>query len=118
MRVAGFGFRGATEIGALRDALARTGVEAQVLAATTDKAPMVQKLADELGLPLRAVSEDAVQGVQTTHQSARITARFGTGSLAEAVALVAAGPGARLVVGRVVSGCGMATAAIAEGGGE
>ncbi|NNK15876.1 MAG: precorrin methylase, partial [Sulfitobacter sp.] len=36
------------------------------------------------------------------------------GSLAEAAALAAAGPNARLVAARVVSGDGMATAAIAE----
>jgi cobalt-precorrin 5A hydrolase len=39
---------------------------------------------------------------------------FGTGSIAEASALVAAGPGARLRGPRAVSADGTATAAIAE----
>ena len=52
-------------------------------------------------------------------QSDRIKARFGTGSLAEAAALLAAGQnegdiGARLTVPRVQTENGMATAAIAE----
>ncbi|HZV10809.1 MAG TPA: precorrin methylase, partial [Novosphingobium sp.] len=45
---------------------------------------------------------------------ARMIARFGTGSLAEALALVAAGPGARLIAPRHISTDGMATAAIAQ----
>jgi cobalt-precorrin 5A hydrolase len=47
-------------------------------------------------------------------QSARVRERFGTGSVAEASALAAAGPGARLLGPRVISGDGLATAAIAE----
>jgi len=121
MRVAGFGFRRLADVAALRDALTRAGGGGvQVLAATPDKAgsAALQALALELALPLRVVPEAALVGVQTAHRSARIMARFGTGSLAEAVALVAAGPGARLVVGRVVSRCGRATAAVAEGSDE
>ena len=44
--------------------------------------------------------------------------RYGTGSVAEATALLAAGKGARLIAPRVVSSDGMATCAIAEGKGE
>ncbi len=54
----------------------------------------------------------AAQPVLT--RSERVAERFGTGSVAEAAALAAAGPGARLVAPRVVSTDGMATAAIAE----
>jgi cobalt-precorrin 5A hydrolase len=39
----------------------------------------------------------------------------GVGSVAEAVALAAAGPGARIVVARVISSDRMATCAIAQG---
>jgi len=46
-----------------------------------------------------------------------IAAKFGVGSVAEAVALVAAGRNARLVATRVVSQDRTATAAIAEGEG-
>ena len=48
-------------------------------------------------------------------QSAKVAERFGTGSVAEAAALAAAGPGAQLLGPRVVSGDGLATAAIAIG---
>jgi len=119
MRVAGFGFRGAADVAALRDALARAGGDVQVLAATETKAQAgaLQALAAELGVPVRVVPEADLAGVVTPTTSPRIQARFGTGSLAEAVALTAAGPGARLVVARVVSACGTATVAIAEGDG-
>jgi cobalt-precorrin 5A hydrolase len=50
-------------------------------------------------------------------RSERIATSFGVGSLAEAVALVAAGRNARLVSSRVVSQDRTATAAIAEGDG-
>ena len=56
-------------------------------------------------------------GVETATRSERIAAKFGVGSLAEAVALVAAGRNARLVSSRVVSQDRTATAAIAEGEG-
>jgi cobalt-precorrin 5A hydrolase len=54
-----------------------------------------------------------VAGVVTPSQSARVQALFGTGSLAEAAALVAAGPNARLLAAKTTSPCGRATCAIA-----
>jgi cobalt-precorrin 5A hydrolase len=137
MRVAGLGFRGTAGVASLADALARalasaspatpTGAQAgaqagsqaglgpvDALASAHDKAgaPAIRDLAARLALPVLAV---AVAGVPTPTQSARVRAHYGTGSLAEAAALAALGPGARLVAHRVASQDGMATCAIAEG---
>ena len=86
--------------------------DAQALAALSRHAARVSALADELGLPLIVVRDIAC--VATPTASPRIAARFGTGSVAEAVALAAAGPGGRILAPRVVSADGLATAAIAE----
>ncbi len=118
MRVAGIGFRKAAPVGSLAEALALSeaagGVTATALATAEAKAGAapLHALGVLRGLPVLAVS---VAGVETPRQSGRVLARFGTGSVAEAAALAAAGPGARLIVGRVVSADGMATAAIAVG---
>jgi len=120
MRVAGLGFRGAAPLAALTEALeaaldvAGPGLDALATLPHKADAPVLRALAAQTGLPVRAVG---VAGVQTATRSSRIAAQFGTGSVAEAAALAAAGPGARLVAGRVVSADGMATAAIAEGTG-
>lgn len=116
MRVAGIGFRGAATVASLRDAVARAGGGAEALATAADKAeaPVAQMLAAELGVPLRGLTRDELAAQVTPTQSARVAERFGTGSVAEAAALAAAGPGARLLGARVVSGDGLATAAIAE----
>ncbi|MCB2135274.1 MAG: cobalamin biosynthesis protein [Rhodobacteraceae bacterium] len=117
MRVAGIGFRGAATVASLKDALRRAGGGAELLATAEAKAESAtaRELAAELGLSLCGYSR-AVLAAQTvlTH-SAKVAERFGTGSVAEASALAAAGPGARLLGPRVVSGDGLATAAIAIG---
>jgi cobalt-precorrin 5A hydrolase len=120
MIVAGLGFRGAASQASLAEAvglaLAQSGKPLDALATASHKANAAAlcALAADLGLPIHAVD---VSGQATPTQSARVMAGFETGSVAEAAALVAAGQAARLVVGRVVSSDGMATAAIAEGRG-
>ncbi|AXI44814.1 precorrin methylase [Sulfitobacter sp. SK012] len=121
MRVAGIGFRGAAELGSLQDALeaaiAAAGgapVEALVTEAAKARSYVFRELAYELGIPGLGVSTQELAGMITPSQSERILDKFGTGSLCEAAALAAAGPQARLVAARVVSGDGMATAAIAD----
>lgn len=114
MRVAGIGYRDGAPLVALRDVLAlaeTAGGRVEALATLPGKAAGLQALADERGLPLVAV---AVAGVPTPTQSARILAMHGTGSVAEAAALVAAGPGAQITVARLAAPDGMATCAIAE----
>ncbi|PKP72936.1 MAG: precorrin methylase [Alphaproteobacteria bacterium HGW-Alphaproteobacteria-6] len=116
MRAAGFGFRGTATVASLADALARAGGRADLVATAADKAaaPAFVGFAAQCGLAVRAVGRDELAGVDTLTHSARVAARFGTGSLAEAAALAAAGPGARLLGPREVSADGLATAAIAE----
>lgn len=117
MRVAGIGFRAGAPAGALRAALDLAGGNVQALATLDRKAgaPQLQTLAAELGLPILPVAEAALRSQTTLTQSPDQIARFGSGSLAEAAALAAAGPDARLITPRAISPCGMATAAIAEG---
>ncbi|WP_374803210.1 cobalamin biosynthesis protein [Paracoccus zhouxuedongae] len=117
MIAAGFGFRGAASVDDLAQALAAAvaaagGASPDLLATAPDKAgaTALTGLAARLGLPLRAVPVD---GIATPTDSDRVRARFGTGSLAEAAALSAAGPGARLIAGRQISDNGMAVAALA-----
>ena len=117
MKIAGLGFRSSASADALFDALRRTGMAVDALATEASKAnaPPIRELSERLALPLIAVS---VAGVPTPTQSARVLDRFGTGSLAEAAALAAAGPGAQIIVRRVTSHDGMATAAVAWKGKE
>lgn len=113
-RIAGFGLRPGAGRQSLLAALRLAAGEdpPNALATIPERAGALGPLAQELGLPLHLV---AVAGVETPTRSARVLASHGTGSVAEAAALVAAGPGARLVVRRVTSPDGMVTCAVAEG---
>ena len=122
MRVVGIGFRAAANIDSLRDALAQVvlgaegeAIDAVVTEAAKSRAPVFRELAQSLGIPGLGIAQGDLAQMITPTQSARIKDQFGTGSLCEAAALAAAGPNARLVVERVVSTDGMATAAVAEG---
>jgi cobalt-precorrin 5A hydrolase len=116
--VAGFGFRGEATADSLRDALARAGGgPIGALATARDKAvsPAFRALARGLGVPVRAIDPAALARQETRTQSAPSLAARGIGSVAEAAALAAAGPGARLLGVRSISADGMATCALAEG---
>jgi cobalt-precorrin 5A hydrolase len=121
MRVAGLGFRKEATIESLRDALVAAGGARglDALATATDKAEaaVIVALARELGLTIKPVPVELLARVETATHSARNKTMFGTGSLAEAAALAAAGPRARLVSLRTISRDKAATAAIAEGEG-
>lgn len=116
MIVAGFGFRKSAKLGALRDALAvaqRDHPPVAALAAPANKLALVSQLAEAMGVPMIAVSPEDLQAPQTpTRSLASLTARS-TGSVAEASALAAAGPGAHLLAIRQISSDRMATCAIA-----
>lgn len=119
MIVAGFGFRGEAAIASLRDALGGALAEADMcvdaLAAPADKAPRLAVLAAELGVSVIPVESAALQAAGTaTHSPASLAAR-GTGSVCEAAALAAAGPGARLLTSRHIAFDRMATCALALG---
>ena len=116
MKVAGFGFRnGATQDALLAALTAAGGAQGLVAIATAaDKAahPAITGLATHLNLPLRAVPLDLLPSQPAT-PNARLPARYGHRSVAEATALAAAGPGATLVSKRHTSPDRTATAAIA-----
>ena len=112
MIVAGFGYRsGATEA-SLRAALALAQAGAPPV---THVATLADKLALLETLALPTIAVEAVADIATPTRSAASLAARGTGSVAEAAALAAAGPGARLLVPRQISPDRMATCAIAEG---
>jgi len=119
MRIAGLGFRTGAPEAALAAALTAAGGAKglDALATVDEKVQYIAAFAAALGLPVHGVPATALRGIATPTRSARVMARFGTGSLAEAAALAAAGRGARLVSARAVSPDAMATAAIAEGDG-
>jgi cobalt-precorrin 5A hydrolase len=117
VKVAGFGFRQAASCASLRNALSATGNPEGIdaLATVSDKAaaPALIALAEMLGIPIHAIPAEALSSATTISQSARSNARFGTGSVAEASALIAAGIGSRLLAPRAASNDGMVMAAIA-----
>src|SRR5690606_5238640 len=109
MRVAGIGCRADAPLAALQAALDAAEAQAgpvDALATIAARGPHLAPLAGLRALPLHLV---AVEGIATPTQSPRILALHGTGSVAEAAALAAAGPGARIVAVRHVSPCGQAT---------
>jgi cobalt-precorrin 5A hydrolase len=117
MIVAGFGFRQAASVDSLLDALdrARAAQTPDLIATAEDKATAAafQDLSDHLNLPIRAIAQDVLAQVETPTRSVTLRALRGSGSVAEAAALVAAGPGASLLGPRVVSADRMATCALA-----
>jgi len=117
VRVAGLGFRQTATADSLRAALLAAGGEGVAALATLAEkaaAPALLALAGALGVPVIPITAAALAGVETLTDSPRLRAFLGTGSLAEAAALCAAGPGARLLGPRAAAPDGMATAAIAE----
>ena len=118
MIVAGFGFRGCADGAACEAALAlaqRGYPRVEALAAPDDKAALLAPLAAALGIPLIARPAERLYGVATPTRSQPSLDARGTGSVAEASALVAAGDGARLFSPRHISPDRMATCAIAQG---
>lgn len=117
MIVAGFGFRGRATVDSLHDAYARAGTGADRLATAADKAgtPVFRAFAARLGLPVSAIAPGALAVAETQTRSPASQASRGTGSVAEASALAAAGPDARLTGPRVISTDRLATCALAKG---
>lgn len=122
MIVAGFGHRTGATPGSLHAALARAtqglaadGLSIAALAAPDDKLALVSPVALALGLPLVPVAAAALAAVDTPTRSPASLAARGTGSVAEAAALAAAGPGGHLLVTRRIAPDRMATCAIAIG---
>jgi cobalt-precorrin 5A hydrolase len=123
MIVAGIGCRkgaAAAEIeAAIAAALARAGFSADalsLLATSAAKAgePGIAAAASALRLPLVSIPQDKLEaaGPRTMTTSERVIATIGVPSLAEAAALAAGGPAARLIAPRVA--VGPATCALAQ----
>lgn len=117
MIVAGFGFRAQASWASLADALALAGAPSapDAFATLERKTDALASFAKKHKTLLMAISEKEA-GEQITHtQSAASEGETGLGSVAEACALAAAGPGAKLLGPRVISSDSMATCAIAIG---
>lgn len=118
MIVAGFGFRQGASLASLQSALAlaQEGVPAvTAFAAPLDKTALLRPLVDAMGLPLLVISREALRAQTTPTRSDASMLAYGVGSVAEAAALAAAGPGAVLLRPRQISTDHMATCAIAQG---
>jgi cobalt-precorrin 5A hydrolase len=123
MIVAGIGCRkgaSAVEISAvIADALARAGLDTlDLVAAPESKGGEhgVSAAAAALGVPLVLVAKADLEaaGARTQTRSERVLALIGVPSVAEAAALAAGGPAARLILPRIT--VGVATCALAVGG--
>jgi cobalt-precorrin 5A hydrolase len=105
----------------IADALARAGLGTQALdlvAAPESKGGEqgVAAAAAALGVPLVLVAKADLEaaGARTKTRSERVLALIGVPSVAEAAALAAGGPAARLILPRIT--VGVATCALAVGG--
>ncbi|WP_343527343.1 cobalamin biosynthesis protein [Sphingomonas sp.] len=115
MVIAGFGCRAGASPESFRSALAAVGVRPDRLAVPADRLALIAAFAEAEGLAVLPVAADRLRGIDTPTRSAVSHAARGVGSVAEAVALAAAGPGARIMTPRVISSDRMATCAIAQG---
>lgn len=120
MIVAGFGFRRAATTASLRAAMEACAIRPDMLATALGKelSPALEALAAQMQVSIRAVPPDVLTAQDTATRSRASRAAYRTGSVAEAAALAAAGPGARLIVARQISPDRMATCAMAEGDGS
>lgn len=119
MIVAGFGCRREATTASLEGALAAatrylTGPVTK-LATLRSRGPQLLPLAERLGLPLILLDPPNLSDQRTLTHSSSSLAAYGVGSVAEAAALIAAGPRARLITARFISPDRLATCALAEG---
>jgi len=115
MIIAGFGMRAEVTEASLQDALDQTGYAPDAIVTVVDKVGInaFQAFARTQNLPIQAVSQVSLDQAQTQTQSQVSLYHRGTGSVAEAAALIAAGTGATLLSGRKISNDRLATCAIA-----
>lgn len=115
--VAGMGCRADVSPEALHEALRLVAGQHRIdaLATLEERAalPALQELSRDTGLPLLDMPREVLAGIATPTQSPRILASFATGSVAEALALLAIGPQAHIATPRQISTDGSASAAIA-----
>jgi len=116
MIVAGFGFRTSVSLASLESALEEaTGIiTIDALATLDQKAHQLAPLASKLALPLIAIAAKRLADQPTLTRSPASIAAYGTGSVAEAAALAALAPKARLLAPRAFSSDRLASCALAE----
>ena len=117
MRIAGFGCRYSATLASLAEALERLEARygpADRLAAAESMRPLVERLGEVRGLATLGVPDAALASAETLTRSAHSRQARGTGSVAEAVARLAAGPGAALLGPRLIASDRRATAAMAS----
>ncbi|MBT8154350.1 cobalamin biosynthesis protein [Epibacterium ulvae] len=118
MKIAGLGFRSTVTPSALQHALTQIETDIDALAVLETKATTAgfHSFAETSDMALLFVPEDEIRDIKTPTQSPRIQSRFGTGSVAEALALAAAYRygSARLISPRLATADGLATVALAE----
>jgi cobalt-precorrin 5A hydrolase/precorrin-3B C17-methyltransferase len=121
--VVGAGSSTGADPGALRDlvsaALAEAGVDRAAVGsvATVDRKatePAMVALGQWLGAPVRTFDAASLADVPVPHPSAVVAGAVGTPSVAEAAALLDAGPGATLLAAKRVSVTGDSTVAVAR----
>lgn len=112
--IAGIGLRPGTQAAdveaCLGQALVAAGLRDEVvtriatLQARVDE-PGLQMVADRLRCPIIGIPDEALQGFEAgcATRSTRISALYGVGSVAEAAALAAAGPGGTLILPRIAT---------------
>lgn len=122
MIVAGFGFRSSAELSSFAEILSGVAGDMvpDLIATAADKAsaPVFQEFAAERGLRVVGIDRDVLAKQETLTHSAASEATFGTGSVAEAAALAAAGRGARLIGARIISNDRRVTCALATTEGQ
>ena len=116
INVAGFGFRQQATRESLEQALDQLIAQygpIDRLAAARSMLPLVQTLGNARNISVIGVADEELASVTTLTHSTYSLREKGTGSVAEAVALLAAGQGALLLGPRTVSDDRKATAAVA-----
>ena len=90
----------------------KAALQALATVASLARHPALSRAASDLGVAVLAVEAQLLQAQTAIRTSSpRSQAAWGVGSVAEAAALAAAGPGSRLIVGRL--SLGRATCALA-----
>ncbi|MFS8153375.1 cobalamin biosynthesis protein [Vreelandella titanicae] len=116
LHVVGFGFRREATLASIAQALDQLIEQygaIDKLAAARSMLPLVEELGQLRHIEVIAVADAELPTVATLTHSAQSLQARGTGSVAEAVALLAAGQNARLVGPRIISANRQATAALA-----
>lgn len=121
MKIAGIGFRDEAVSGSLLDALARLGAAdiARIALPARKRGHALCAALEARGYRLLWIADAELAAIDTPTRSPIALRHYGTGSVAEAAALVAArahAADARLIVPRVISADRLASAALATAG--